>query len=178
MDYCAPSWSWASVAGAITCVSSSELIGTCYITTKEVQTNLLNQDISTGAVVGGYLRLHGCLVGIPRPTFFNIRGHYVAGCFYPDDPNDITEDRYFCLPVQRQLTPRGSWLCGLVLHEMEHHWGVEYRRVGLFRCVQGDSLHVLGQKLRGKADSTFFSYETYLAMGIDENPKPAEITIV
>jgi hypothetical protein len=177
-DYCAPSWSWVSVTGAVTCVPSSELIDTSYVTIKEIHTNLLNQDISTGAVVGGYVRLHGCLIEIPRPTFFNICGHHVAGYFYPDDPNDITERRYFCLPVQRQLTPRGPWLCGLLLHKMEYHWGVEYRRVGLFRCIQGDSLHVLGQKVRGKADSTFYSYETYLETGIDGNPKPAEITII
>lgn len=37
-DYCAPSWSWASVTGAITCVQSSELIGTCYVMIKEVHT--------------------------------------------------------------------------------------------------------------------------------------------
>lgn len=129
-------------------------------------------------MVGGYLRLRGCLVEIPRPTFFNIRGHHIAGCFYPDDPNDITENSYFCLPVPRQLTSQGPWLCGLVLQKMEYHWGVEYLRVGLFRCKQGDSLHVLGQKVRGKADSTFFSYETYLAMNIDGSPRPAEITIV
>lgn len=45
-------------------------------------------------------------------------------------------------------------------------------------CLQGGSLHVLGQKVRGKADSTTFGYETYLAMGIDGNPKPAGITMV
>jgi hypothetical protein len=33
--------------------------------------------------------------------------------------------------VQRQLTSYRPWLCGLMLHKMEHRWGVESRRVDI-----------------------------------------------
>ncbi|KAF3053234.1 hypothetical protein E8E11_001143 [Didymella keratinophila] len=44
-DYCAPSWSWASVTGAITCVQSSELIGTCYVMIKEKKPSAAMENI-------------------------------------------------------------------------------------------------------------------------------------
>ncbi|KAF2999289.1 hypothetical protein E8E13_004253 [Curvularia kusanoi] len=101
---------------------SCELTGTCFIKINDVYVNLDDRELPTCSVAGGYIRLDGYLVEIAKPTFANIRGHHVAGFFYPDDPNDVTEDKYFCLPVRKQLKTQGIfWLCGLALNDAEQY---------------------------------------------------------
>jgi len=173
-DYRAPSWSWASVEGTIHHLTN---LNTCrnFATVLDAHIFLADPAIPTGKVTGGFVILRGFLIKIPAPKFSYIRGPLTAGCFYPDDRDGITDEHYFCLPLRLQPSAFGDYLCGLVLRQKSEPWGLVYERVGMFRCLRGDSLHILGQKKYG-LDAYVVSEE--LENVVDSRPFASDVTIV
>lgn len=140
-----------------------------------VETFPVQSKFPTGQVSGGFLWLHGRLIKIPAPTNFCTRGELFAGCFYPDDREDIVDNYYFCLPLRTQKTNYGIFLCGLFLRQIKEPWGWVYQRVGFFRCRRGDSLQILGQKKHGLGAYEFPDDSTE---GLNSEPFESIVTII
>ncbi|KAF2114949.1 hypothetical protein BDV96DRAFT_89305 [Lophiotrema nucula] len=147
LEYRGPSWSWASIDGAVKHIPSSELVAKCAQVLR-IQTFPDHRD-AAASLRGAFIWLKGLLIKISKPKYFCLQAPQICGCFYPDDRDDIMDPYYFCMPLQKLKSAKGVFLYGLVLRQMRHHWGWIYQRVGIFRCGQGDSLQLLGQKKYG-----------------------------
>ncbi|KAH7074419.1 hypothetical protein BKA63DRAFT_490966 [Paraphoma chrysanthemicola] len=138
---CAPTWSWASTEGPINYLSSSTLYGN-FVNIVDVQAAGVENNMFVDEPVTAFLRLDGYLLKI-------MPGPFTPRTMFPDCDADVTEGYYYCLPLRLQKSAHREYLCGLVLRRFETSQC--YERVGMFRCGEGDELHILGLEKFGRA---------------------------
>jgi len=103
----------------------------------EIQPSTSDIRLSAGSASSSHLKLRGYLFKI-------LPGPFIADGILPDCRDDVDEAHHFCLPLCLQETTRGQFLCGVILRRVEEAWDHSYKRVGMFRFVEGDSVHLLG----------------------------------
>ncbi|KAH7087372.1 hypothetical protein FB567DRAFT_628341 [Paraphoma chrysanthemicola] len=138
---CAPTWSWASIEGPIQYFTSSKLYGN-FVKIVDVHASGVENNMYLDDPVTASLHLDGYLLKI-------LPGPFMHSIMLPDCKNDITKGHHFCLPLRLQKSADGDYLCGLVLRRTET--SQYYERVGMFRCGEGDELHILGLETFGRA---------------------------
>jgi hypothetical protein len=138
-DHQVPTWSWASVDSMIKHLPTLSLFGN-FVTIVDAQTTVTSDHPGTD----NYIMLNGYLLPIPA-------GNYTTNANLPDCRDDTTEAHHFCLPLRLQRLDQHYHLCGLVLRSVEEAFTPTYERIGMFRFVHGDEVHIASHQNLGHA---------------------------
>ncbi|RDW77773.1 hypothetical protein BP6252_05826 [Coleophoma cylindrospora] len=135
-----PSWSWASVEGAISQVLDSDLEGN-FVNILDVVIDPLGTD-EYGELKNAFIILEGTLKRIQKPKFFYVSSLKICGTYHPDDVlKSESLDELYALPLRyyrRGADSKGLW--GLVLAPM----GEYFERVGFFKIEKDDDICSVG----------------------------------
>jgi hypothetical protein len=131
-----PSWSWASTNSTVNHHLNSTFSDSL-VEIKDGHAGSTAVSSTANADTRCYLELEGYLLKI-------IPGHYDIKTIWSDCKSDSTEGHHFCLPWCLQTTPQGVNLCGLILRRAEDVCNLAYKRIGMFRFSEGNSMHLLG----------------------------------
>lgn len=152
-NYCAPSWSWASVEGPITAYSSTARHDRPFmIQILDVQLQSRTAD-PMGPLSGGHIKVRGWLKQFPPPylpedssddgenntEFWQLKITGSGDCYAKIDQLPLPADRnWYCLPIlatvmSNILGDDEKKVLGLMLLATENKG--EYRRVGTFEAL-------------------------------------------
>ncbi|ERF71712.1 hypothetical protein EPUS_05584 [Endocarpon pusillum Z07020] len=155
-EYCAPSWSWASVGGPVLMprITPSAIP---LIDVFDVQITPSTGD-HTGQLSGGFVVVKGCIVhsaypGVLGPRWMKIGDDHMRLYVKEDTRNSNSEQStqiYFLALICGPKSPdTSSILTGLVLQPLARS-SDEYTRIGLFTVLDPAELKYFGVRLRGR----------------------------
>jgi hypothetical protein len=135
-DYCAPSWSWASLNANIETELDTLKEGKDFmIKILEARVEITSSDMF-GQVSAGYLRIRGWMRGFCMgyrtrfPWSLHVPGGGLVTAFF-DEPQNSGSGLWYCLPVMEGLDYRNHLkITGLILEKTENN--NTYRRAGIF----------------------------------------------